>query len=714
MKQNTYQSQDRGTEKDYRKYLAAMDSVSVEKVASASVFFDPAPGKIIVDIGMASGTSSNILAFLFPQLKIIGVDINPTMVEIASKNYALPNLEFRVDDGELLKTFNENSISGFFNCSSIHHITSFNNYESYRAYNTIKRQKELLSEGGIIVVRDFVKPPEQEVIIDLTNVEHKNTPGDADLLIDFSKRARSLSDPVERGFPIKEIISAKKNIRRFRLFYADAVEFIRRKDYFENWEVELQEEYGYFTQKEFEEIFAGLGLRIIVSNPIYNPWIIRNRYKNKFVVYDLSLKDLGFPPTNYLIAAEKINKKGSSMHLIRHLHETEQSFLSYKSYENVESGKIYDVVQRPNSVIDILPYSFENGKLEILAKHGYPRPLANINAGNPIIDQKHFSGYITEGITASFNQSIEKILAERTGLTINSFGSLNHSLEFFTSPGGIEEKVESYFVEFKETLHLENNGIGNLSGFKNSGSIRKFNAIQLLKTAQTGALVEARLELSIYSLLRKQNISFPEWIGEKIEITDLAINESSLQDLLSESSTPFKNSEKSMNFLQKSRAKFSESGITESSTILEYVTPQNKSINTLVTLPVALHNNEYYIGLEIRELPVPQLITGNSRLIVASAFRLPFEVSTFKELENYMLKLNFFGSRIKSFNRLGEKYFPSIGVTPEQVYPYVVNLKTPTKGLKWIRLTELYENLEMIKDGHLLIAVMRLVNALQK
>ena len=95
MSDNIYQSQDRGTTGDYQKYLAAMDSVSVEKVASASVFFDPKPGNTIVDVGMASGTSSHILALLFPKLNIIGVDINPTMVEIASQNYKLHNLEFR-------------------------------------------------------------------------------------------------------------------------------------------------------------------------------------------------------------------------------------------------------------------------------------------------------------------------------------------------------------------------------------------------------------------------------------------------------------------------------------------------------------------------------------------------------------------------------------------------------------------------------------------
>jgi len=320
---NSYKTQDRGSISDYQKYMDAMDKVIIEKVASASLFFDPSPGNTIVDIGMASGTSSNILANLFPQTNIIGVDINPTMVELAQKNYSRQNLVFRADDGETLQTFKENSINGFFNCSSIHHITSFNQYNPNRAFNTIKRETELLKSGGVIVIRDFVKPPELEVILELSSISNSTEPSNADLIIQFSKTARSLALKEEQGFPIKEVKSTSKSTRCFKLFYSDAVEFIRRKDYFENWNVELQEEYGYFTQKEFEDIFASLGLRIIVSNPIFNPWIIENRYKNRFTIYNIDMVDIGFPPTNYLIAAEKKIEKGSSIHIVRHLPEPE-------------------------------------------------------------------------------------------------------------------------------------------------------------------------------------------------------------------------------------------------------------------------------------------------------------------------------------------------------------------------------------------------------
>ncbi len=710
-KTNIYQAQDRGSQSDYLQYLSAMDAISVEKVASASVFYDPTPGNILVDVGMASGTSTDILAHLFPQLQVIGVDINPKMVELASQNYTLPNLKFIVDDGETLTRFQKDTISGFLNCSSIHHITSYNGYDPNRAYNTLKRQAELLKVGGIIVVRDFVKPPEREVVLELNQQGKGNRPSDAELLIAFSKTARSLANLNEQGFPLKEINPDTAGTRRFILQYTDAVEFIRRKDYFENWDVELQEEYGYFSQKEFEELFAELGLRVIVSNPIYNPWITANRYKGKFTVYDKEGVDMGFPPSNYLIAAEKVAKKATRIHLVRHLPEPEKAFLQYTSYIDKDSQKIYDVVSRPNSVFDAIPYFIRNGQVQIFAKHAYPRPLAALETDSPVIDQKHFSGYITEGLTASFDQSIEGVLSERMGFKHITPGEIKPSLEYFPSPGGIEERVKSFFVEISPDTDPET-PLRPVEGYSESGSVRKFDALQLLKTAQTGALVEARLELNIYNLLRHYEIPFPKWMGEKIDVRELEIEPSSLNDILSVSDFSFVPSNDSAGYLQKRRAKFAENGNAGGASILEYVIPEKVSANTLVTLPIAKFKGEIYVGLEIRSLPVPQLLSGNSVLAVAPALRLPKKVDTFKKLEEVILCTELFGSKICGFNRLGEKYFPSIGLTPEQVYPYVVALEKTNQVLKWVSLHELYTNLEKIKDGHLLIAIVRLVNAL--
>lgn len=706
-----YTEQDRGDKNNYLQYLEAMDAISVEKVASASVFFEPKKGNTIVDVGMASGTSSAILAQLFPKMQIIGVDINPKMVQIAQDTYTRPNLSFREDDGERLLSFTENSVNGFFNCSAIHHITSYNGYDTNRAINTLRRQVELLKDKGVLIIRDFVKPDEKEIIIEFSSIDKHDRPNDAELFIQFAQTARSLASVNERGFPIQEINSIKKDTRRFQAFYTDVVEFIRRKDYYANWDIELQEEYGYFTQKEFEEIFRELGLRIILSSPIYNQWIINNRYRNQFTIYDLSGKEIGFPPTNYLIAGEKISG-GKQIQQIRHLPLQKDSFLLFSSYLNLKTKNIYDVVERPNNVLDILPfYNKENG-FTILAKHGYPRPLANIKTDSSVLDGKHYSGYIPEGITIGEIENIEDILHTRFGISKDHYTNITQSLNYYTSPGGINEKVSSKLIELTRQVTVNKTLTEGFSGFKESGYIHEYDAAQLLNTAQTGALVEARLELNIYRLFFKQNIRLPKWLGEKMKIKFTRfIKPATLEELLSFQTQDYERSEKHANFLNTRRTYFSEMGIEKSNAIFEYVYPSIVSSNTLVTLPVFRKDGQIYVGLEVQSLPVPQIHSGNSQIITAPAKRLPKEICNIHELEKYIANLKIGKGKVECYSKLGEKYFPSVGVTTEQVYPYLICLSCADKSLKWVNLSDLYKNMEKIEDAHLLISLCRLIHA---
>ena len=707
-----YTTQDRGNKQKYQQYLEAMDKISIEKIASASVFFEPKPGNTIVDMGMASGASSAILATLFPQIQIIGVDINPQMVEIATSRFQMPNLSFRIDDGEKLSGFEPESVNGFFNCSSIHHITSYNNYDNNHAINTIKRQHELLKDKGILIIRDFVKPKGEEVILELSTTEKKDRPNDVELFLRFAQTARSLASPGERGFPFKTIRQINSDVQRFQLFLPDATEFIRRKDYYANWDIELQEEYGYFTQEEFENCFRNIGLRIILSSPIYNQWIINNRYKNQFRIFDLSGKEIGFPPTNYLIAGEKVSQ-GKEIRLIRHLPMPEKSFLHYSSYKNKETNNILDVVERTNEVKDIIPYFKDGNTITVMAKHGYTRPLANVSTDSPVPDGKKYSGYIPEGITVSKNKTPEKALAERFGIESDQYTKTEHALSYYTSPGGINERVTSSFICLNSAQQQSFSLKNAYSGFRDLGSIQLYDAAQLLNTAHTGALVEARLELNIYHLFAKFGIPLPQWLGEKIEIEEAYIDAiTSLQDILQHRKQVFTPCSEKADFLCARRACFAETDMEDSREILEYTYPNQLSSNTLVTLPVCKYKGEIYVGLELRDLPVPQLFSGNCSLLTAPAKRLPKSVKSIFDLTTVLSQMIIEGSSVKKFFKLGEKYYSSIGITTEQVYPYIILPDKPSEKLHWLKLSELTDNMNKIEDAHLLICLARLQHAL--
>ncbi len=702
-----YKDQDRGDNTKYQRYLAGMDSIIVEKVASASAYFFEKEDHAIVDVGMASGTSSYILALLYPKTKIIGIDINPKMVEIAKSQYCLPNLEFRTDDGETLQSLSNEKIAGFFNCSSIHHITSFNNYAPQKAYLTLKRQAELLCEDGIIVVRDFVKPENEDVFIHFPDDKQGHL--DADLLEQFARKARSLSADDEKGFPIKKLHNGNEST--YLLSYPDAVEFIRRKDYLNDWDIELQEEYGYFNQQEFENVMASLGMRTIVSQPIYNSWIINNRYEGRFTLTNLNGDTISTPPTNYVIAAEKVINKGTLLKSARNLPIPSNSFLQLESYINQETQAIFDLVNRQGSVVDLLPYYLDNDSIKIIAKHNYPRPI--INTLHPIIDNKRYSGYIIEGITASTHKSIttdhiKDILSERTGIEINDMLDISKGLQYYTSPGGINESVLSYMIKIsKPRVRLKT--LGSFSGFKESGKIIAYDAMQLLKSAQVGALPEARLELSLYRLLNELNKPLGKWLNEEIKIKEInKLEIADLQELLKQSNQFFTPSAVSANFLLHRRSKFYEYQQEDSETILEYIEPQNHSSNTIIALPIYAYKNDIFLGIEKRDLPVPQLNDGNSSILTAPAYRLPKSVSNIHQMKGFIRSQKIFDSTVKSMQKLGEKYIPCAGVTSEQVYPYVITLDSPSKYLYWISLAKLLENSNKLRDGHLLICLYRL------
>ncbi|MFA9391383.1 MAG: hypothetical protein ACERKD_16360 [Prolixibacteraceae bacterium] len=97
-------------------------------------------------------------------------------------------------------------------------------------------------------------------------------------------------------------------------------------------------------------------------------------------------------------------------------------------------------------------------------------------------------------------------------------------------------------------------------------------------------------------------------MGEQVQVNELEIEPSSLKSILIETDHPFVPSKARANYLQKHRAKFAENGNAGGTSILEYVIPDQVSTNTLIILPTTKLNGEIYVGLEMRKLPVPQLL----------------------------------------------------------------------------------------------------------
>lgn len=425
-----YAGQARGGADAYAAYYAGMDRSMQQKVALTTAYF-PARG-VLADMGSGSGAGSFDLASLHSDLHVIGVDIAPESIEYAKAHYQCPNLEYRLGDiAEPI--FPPESLDGVLNSSVFHHLTSFNGFALDAVRRSLDSQTAALRPGGVLIVRDFVVPSgPAEVLLDLPErdgLAESPDPSAFEQLSSaalFERFARDWRSSQNRTGPVpfKRIGAVRPGWVRYQLASRAACEFVLRKDYRSHWAAECREEYTYFSQTEFEAELRSRELRVLISIELRNPWIVENRFRGRFFLYDLSEKPLPYPPTNYLIVGEKVRRGAGvsfSLKPTAAADETPQ-FLQLSIYEHKETGQRFELVERPNPVIDLIPWYREGGRIFILAKQGFPRPLINAAAASPNLDGARVAGYLSEPITATppettpTLETITTLLATRAGL----------------------------------------------------------------------------------------------------------------------------------------------------------------------------------------------------------------------------------------------------------------------------------------------------------
>ncbi len=308
----TYDGQQRGTGADYARYLAGMDASMRQKVALTAAHL-LCEGRI-ADMGTGSGGASLALAQLYPRLSVIGVDVSETMIELATDRHRLPNLSFVVGDAAA-RVFEAASLDGILSSSMLHHVTSFGGYDHDAARRAIAAQSEQLVEHGVLVIRDFVDPGSHKVWLDLATDDGDSSDdprhcSSASLFERFSREFRSLSKlpgfALTKVEPSASLPALAPGRRRYLTTAKLAAEFVLRKDYRADWESEAKEEYTYLTQAGFEDTFRQLGMRVLTSTPLHNPWIVKHRYEDKFSLFREDGSVLEAPPTNFVIVGERV------------------------------------------------------------------------------------------------------------------------------------------------------------------------------------------------------------------------------------------------------------------------------------------------------------------------------------------------------------------------------------------------------------------------
>jgi SAM-dependent methyltransferase len=723
-----YRKQDRGTATSYERYLAGMDASMRQKVALTAAHL-LCEGKI-ADLGMGSGTGSHALAALYPRLQVVGVDVNPTMGERARAQHRLPNLAF-VEGDIATPVFPAAHLDSIFDSSVLHHVTSFGGYAHERAARALEVQVQQLREGGVLIVRDFVDPGAGTVVLELPDADgdgsdDPRTCSTANLFERFAREFRSLH--ATPGFRFERAPDAPEGTRRYRLSSKLAAEFLLRKDYRTDWEAEVQEEYTYFTQAQFEARFAAMGLRVLASTPLWNPWILRHRWTGKFRLFGEAGEALAPPPTNYVIVGEKV-PAGEGVRFVEAAPAEPLGFLQLEHHRHKETGQVFDLVRRPNLTLDVVPHFSLGEETFVLARMSYPRPILRAPARiEGATDGSRPADYVTEPLTVlqtekPMGQTVEEALSILADLPAEQIQRVVPGGDYYPSPGGIQEEVRSVLVEVEPLFVQEQ--IENLSGFSTSGRVRAMEAQQVLRAAQVGGLPDARLELNVYDLLLRQGRSCGPWIGEELSLP-IAPGAPAPTGIEALSGRPprrvFERVRRSAStgFLTLEAARFDEldaAGKVLHHQVLEYVRPRGLSATTVSAAVLVRGPDGVLIGVDDDDLPAAQAFTGHSQLWVTPAWRLPKAVRTMAEAKDWLRGrlTEEYGLSPGELWELGGSYHPSAGATPEVVYPFAIEVTALASGkrpLCWVPIEQLVASRGILRDGHLRIAALRAAHAL--
>ena len=766
-----YAQQNR-SESSYARYLRGMDASMRQKVALTAAHL-LGVGRV-ADMGMGSGSGSAALARLYPELEVVGVDVSEGLVARARKEFAdVTNLSF-VEGDVAQPLFEPGSLGAVFNSSVLHHVTTFTGYDHSAAQRALAVHVDQLAVGGFLIVRDFLAPhTASPVMLDLPgddgDGEEPGTCSTAALFRRFATEFRSLH--AEPGFAYRRAEEVSHPTApapapgrvRFGVDLRHATEFLLRKDYRSDWESEVKEEYTYFTQQQFEAVFRDLGLRVLASIPIWNPWIVQNRFRGRFELFAPTGERLEDPPTNYLIVGEKVSAQAAVGFTAAQSTERtspESTYLKLRHYEETATGKRFTLARRPNQTLDLLvwfesePVSPEDERrIMVLVRKSYPRPIATLAES---LDGATPSGWVTEPLVTllrdePMGETVERALLELARIKPDQIVRMERGERYFPSPGGIEEEVRSVFVEIKPLMLRRD--LPPSSGFSSSGHVAALDATQLLRAAHVGSLPDARLELGIYRLLDRLGRSPGPFIGAE-ELGDAASAGSSpaAQDSALLPPVPKESPRRAFTALGTSaHSEESESAATAPAFIaikrrvfeertargevmvrqpLEYVVPQTRartSVTAALLRPSAPGSKTLELGVSQEDLPAAQAFNGHSNLRVAPAWRLPKSTEPYRTasalaflearlLEEHAIALEPHSGYAVRHGGLGGSYFPSAGLTPEWVYPFWFLLppspaSEATPGLEFVPLERLVSELAELEDAHLRLLVLRSAHA---
>ncbi|HEX6395908.1 MAG TPA: hypothetical protein VFZ95_00660, partial [Steroidobacteraceae bacterium] len=297
----------------------------------------------------------------------------------------------------------------------------------------------------------------------------------------------------------------------------------------------------------------------------------------------------------------------------------------------------------------------------------------------------------------------------------------------------LNERVQAVYVEIKGPAEHDRPSNAHRSGFSHDGSIRSHEGLRLLPAIQVGMLAEARLELNLYNLLHRLQKPVGPWIGGSVKPGEFLVEHPRciVESLAAARNfRVFREVADGSGWIDIVRSEFHERELRDgrervtARRELEFVVPnpacsRDVSTNGATLLPVVkdTRTGQFFIGLQKlserqSQFPAVQFREGHSGHVTVAGLRLPSSVTSAQAVPGWIAGQT--GVRESSVKKLGEGYFPSLGVLPNRIFPFVIT----EPGDYWQERCDFYSlqdvlaHIEALRDANTMIAVFRLAHVL--
>ncbi len=327
--------------RNYSTYAVGMSHAALLEVKYHDIKAALMPGRI-VDEGCADGALLARISRDFPDSDLIGIEVTSEFIARFQERQRAGEFS-----GSYVHVHQRNLTEHIFEAASIdtticnsttHELWSYAEQEkTVQSYLTMKFAQT--KPGGRLVIRDVVGPEEKEQEVWLwlnrddgakenINAQFATPDELATHLRGLSTYARFvrfaedfLADMRAKGKRSAETKLTYRETERngekyIVLSLKSAAEFLSKKDYVDNWQSELNEEFTFWSVSEWKDALRAAGF-IIIENPntpevssraYTNPWIVEHRYEGKAKLFrevNSSPEAIDYPPTNVVLIAEK-------------------------------------------------------------------------------------------------------------------------------------------------------------------------------------------------------------------------------------------------------------------------------------------------------------------------------------------------------------------------------------------------------------------------